>query len=112
MKYKYLGDSGLKVSVICVGCMSYGDHRGRQSWSAEEPEALPILEAAYRAGMNFFDTANGYSNGRSEEILGTAIRKYNMRRANIVVATKVWAPVGLKFNRRVFRWVFVPSNRA
>src|ERR1700712_4386587 len=94
MKYTNLGTSGLKVSRICVGCMSFGDRRGRYSWCTEEAEALPILEAAYRAGINFFDTANAYSNGVSEEILGKAIKKYNFRRENIVIATKLWAPVG------------------
>lgn len=94
MKYTYLGQSGLKVSRICVGCMSFGDRRSRFSWCTEESEALPILEAAYKAGINFFDTANTYSNGVSEEILGKAIKKYDFRRENIVVATKLWAPVG------------------
>lgn len=96
MKYTNLGQSGLRVSRICVGCMSFGDRRGRHKWCVEEADALPILEAAYKAGMNFFDTANGYSSGVSEEILGKAIRTYNFRRENIVVATKVWAPVGIR----------------
>lgn len=74
--------------------MSFGDRRGRFKWCIEEAEALPILEAAEKAGINFFDTANAYSNGVSEEILGTAIRKFGWRRDNIVVATKLWAPVG------------------
>lgn len=94
MKYTYLGESGLKVSRICVGCMSFGDRRGRFPWCTEEAEALPILEAAFKAGINFFDTANVYSNGVSEEILGKAIKKYNFPRENIVIATKLWAPVG------------------
>jgi len=66
MKYTNLGQSGLRVSRICVGCMSYGDRRGRYKWCVEEAEALPILAACYDSGMNFFDTANGYSNGVSE----------------------------------------------
>ncbi|TVY21367.1 putative aryl-alcohol dehydrogenase [Lachnellula arida] len=94
MQYTTLGSSGLKVSRICVGCMSFGDRRSRFSWCTEEADALPILEASYNAGINFFDTANGYSNGVSEIILGKAIKKYNWRRANIVIATKLWAPVG------------------
>jgi len=94
MKYTYLGQSGLKVSRICVGCMSFGDRRGRQSWCTEEEDALPILEASYNAGINFYDTANGYSNGVSEEILGKAIKKFNWPRENIVIATKLWSPVG------------------
>jgi len=74
--------------------MSFGDRRGRYKWCVEEPEALPILKACYDAGINFFDTANGYSNGTSEEILGKAIKKYDFPRNNIVIATKVWAAVG------------------
>jgi len=74
MKYTYLGSSGLKVSRICVGCMSFGDRRGRYPWCVEEKDALPILEACYNAGINFFDTANGYSNGVSEIILGKRSR--------------------------------------
>lgn len=94
MQYTNLGQSGLRVSRICVGCMSFGDRRGRYPWCAEEAEALPILQYCYDSGINFFDTANGYSSGVSEEILGKAIKKYSWRRENIVIATKVWAPVG------------------
>ncbi|TVY82738.1 putative aryl-alcohol dehydrogenase [Lachnellula suecica] len=94
MQFTTLGKSGLKVSRICVGCMSYGDPRGRLAWAIPEEDALPILNAAYEANINFFDTANGYSNGTSEEILGKAIKKFNWRRENIVIATKVWATVG------------------
>lgn len=74
--------------------MSYGDPNGRFSWAIPEEEALPILDHAYRSGLNFYDTANGYSNGVSEEILGKAIRQYSWRRENLVIATKLWAPVG------------------
>lgn len=94
MEYTNLGTSGLKVSRICVGCMSFGDRRGRYNWCTEEADALPILDAAYKAGINFFDTANGYSNGVSEQILGKAVSKYGWRRNNVVIATKLWAPVG------------------
>ena len=94
MKYTNLGASGLRVSRICVGCMSFGSRQSRLKWCVEEADALPILAACYNAGMNFFDTANVYSDGVSEEILGKAIRKYGWRRDNLVVATKVWGPVG------------------
>lgn len=60
----------------------------------EEKEALPILKACYEAGINFYDTANGYSNGASEIILGKAIKEFNWRRSNLVIATKLFAPVG------------------
>ncbi|KAE9976591.1 hypothetical protein EG328_002552 [Venturia inaequalis] len=94
MKYTNLGSSGLRVSRICVGCMSFGDRRGRFSWCIEEKEALPILKACHDAGINFYDTANGYSNGTSEIILGKAIKQFHWRRSNLVIATKLWAPVG------------------
>lgn len=74
--------------------MSFGDRRGRLPWCTEEAESLPLLEACYNAGINFFDTANVYSNGVSEEILGKAIRKYEWNRENLVIATKLWGPVG------------------
>lgn len=104
MKYTTLGQSGLKVSRICVGCMSYGDRRGRLPWVLEEKDALPILEYSYNSGINFYDTANGYSNGVSEEILGKAIKKFNWRRENIVIATKLWSPVGYRKEDENGRW--------
>ncbi|KAJ5084631.1 hypothetical protein NUU61_009210 [Penicillium alfredii] len=94
MKYVQLGSSGLRIAPIGVGCMSYGDPEGRFKWSIPEEDALPVLHHCYESGLNFFDTANTYSNGLSEEILGKAIKKYNWRRENIVIATKLWAPVG------------------
>ncbi|OOF91924.1 hypothetical protein ASPCADRAFT_409016 [Aspergillus carbonarius ITEM 5010] len=94
MKYVQLGTSGLRVSRIGVGCMSYGNPDGRYPWAVPEESALPILNHCYESGINFFDTANTYSNGISEEILGKAIHQYGWRRENIVIATKVWAPVG------------------
>jgi len=74
--------------------MSFGSPEGRYKWAIPEEEALPILNHCYESGLNFFDTANGYSNGQSEEILGKAIKKYGWRRENLVIATKLWAPVG------------------
>jgi len=91
MKYTRLGKSGLTVSQICLGCMSYGDNQqGQGKWFIEENEALPVINEAYKAGINFFDTANVYSNGVSEKILGKAIKKYKFDRSAIVVATKVY----------------------
>lgn len=94
MKYVQLGSSGLRIAPIGVGCMSFGNPEGRFKWSLAEEEALPVLNYCYESGLNLFDTANTYSNGLSEEILGKAIKKYGWRRENIVVATKLWAPVG------------------
>jgi aryl-alcohol dehydrogenase-like predicted oxidoreductase len=94
MKYVQLGSSGLRIAPIGVGCMSYGNPEGRFKWSLPEKDALPVLNHCYESGLNFFDTANAYSNGISEEILGKAIKEFNWRRENIVIATKLWAPVG------------------
>lgn len=94
MKYVKLGSSGLRVSPICVGCMSFGQPDKQFQWTLPEEEALPVLDHCYRSGLNFFDTANVYTNGNSEEILGKAIKKFNWRRNAIVIATKLCAPVG------------------
>ncbi|BFZ56900.1 hypothetical protein PYCC9005_003950 [Savitreella phatthalungensis] len=92
MKYTKLGKTGLKVSRICVGCMSYGDRRWAP-WVIEEAEALPILQKCYQSGINFFDTADIYSDGVSEEILGKAIKQFGWVREHIVIATKLNAPI-------------------
>lgn len=72
--------------------MSYGSSKW-QSWVKDEEESLELIGKAYEAGINFFDTAESYSNGESERILGLAIKKFNMKRERIVVATKVYFPV-------------------
>ncbi|HEY3282918.1 MAG TPA: aldo/keto reductase [Armatimonadota bacterium] len=89
MEYRNLGKSGLKVSRICLGCMSYGvPERGAHPWSLPEEESRPFIRQALEAGITFFDTANVYSDGTSEEILGRALRDF-ARREEIVLATKV-----------------------
>jgi len=93
MDYRRLGTTGLKVSRICLGCMTYGDaKRGAHEWTLGEEESRPLIKAAVEAGINFFDTANGYSAGTSEEILGRAVKDF-MRREEVVIATKVFAPM-------------------
>jgi len=94
MKFVNLGETGLRVSRVCVGCMSYGVPEGRWKWVIPEEESLKVLDYCYKKGLNFYDTANVYSEGASEEILGKAIKKFNWRRENVVIATKVFAPVG------------------
>ncbi|KAI8579745.1 hypothetical protein K450DRAFT_240131 [Umbelopsis ramanniana AG] len=90
MQYVNLGNTGCRVSRICLGCMSYGD-KNWADWVVEEDESLPLIKQAYDAGINFFDTANVYSNGTSEIILGKAIKKFSLPRNKIVVATKVFS---------------------
>jgi 1-deoxyxylulose-5-phosphate synthase len=90
MEYTKLGRTGLDVSRICLGCMSYGGgNRGNHAWSLGEEDSRPFIKRALEAGINFFDTANRYSLGNSEEILGRAIKDF-ARRDEIVIATKVF----------------------
>src|SRR6195952_2581754 len=89
MEYTKLGSTGLDVSRICLGCMSYGEpSRGNHEWSLGEQESRPFLRAAVDAGINFFDTANVYSDGSSEEIVGRALAEIG-NRDELVIATKV-----------------------
>ncbi|MFI5013472.1 MAG: aldo/keto reductase [Hyphomicrobiales bacterium] len=89
MDYVKLGHTGLEVSRICLGCMSYGiPDRGNHAWSLDEEESRPFIKRALEGGINFFDTANVYSDGTSEEILGRALKDFT-RRDEVVIATKV-----------------------
>ncbi|KAK3349498.1 NADP-dependent oxidoreductase domain-containing protein [Lasiosphaeria hispida] len=92
-EYRRLGNSGLRVSVPIFGCMSFGDPR-TLDWAIGEDEALPLLKAAYDRGLNTWDTANVYSNGVSEIIVGKAIKKYNIPREKVVILTKCNFAVG------------------
>jgi 1-deoxyxylulose-5-phosphate synthase len=100
MEYAQLGRSGLTVSRICLGCMSYGDaNRGDLPWTLDEQTSTRFIDAALQAGITFFDTANVYSDGTSEEYLGRAIRSLT-RREEVVIATKVWGRMGPGTNGR------------
>jgi 1-deoxyxylulose-5-phosphate synthase len=92
MEYRRLGNSGLKVSRIALGCMSFGESRGFSEWSLGEEDAGPFFKQAVELGITFWDTANVYQLGSSEEIVGRAIKKYS-RREDIVLATKVHFPM-------------------
>jgi aryl-alcohol dehydrogenase-like predicted oxidoreductase len=96
MEFRRLGNTGLSVSRICLGCMSYGDPAAtvpgstlRWEWALKEDEARPFFRRAIDLGVNFFDTANVYSVGASEEITGRALREF-AQREEVVIATKVW----------------------
>src|SRR5271156_6967598 len=90
MEYVKLGRTGLEVSRICLGCMSYGaSDQGNHAWSLDEDASRPFIQRALEAGINFFDTANRYSLGSSEEILGRALKDF-ARRDDVVIATKVY----------------------
>ncbi len=89
MDYAKLGKTGLEVSRICLGCMTYGiPERGNHLWTLNEDESRPFIQRALELGINFFDTANVYSDGTSEEILGRALKDF-AKRDEVVVATKL-----------------------
>ena len=93
MQYKNLGNTGLKVSPVCLGCMTFGvPERGDHLWSLPEAQSRPLIRKAVEMGINFFDTANAYSDGTSEEIVGQALKDY-IRRDEVVIATKVFFPM-------------------
>jgi 1-deoxyxylulose-5-phosphate synthase len=94
MEYVPLGATGLQVSRLCLGCMTYGDP-GWREWVLDEAAAMPFLREAWEAGINFFDTADMYSLGASEMVLGRAIKQL-ARRDEVVIATKVFNPMGPK----------------
>lgn len=98
MKYTNLGKTGLKVSRICLGCMSYGLKEERV-WGLDEEQSRPFIKRALELGINFFDTANMYGTGRSEEVLGRAVRDF-AKRDELVVATKVFFPMRSDVNGR------------
>src|SRR5207247_10352297 len=93
MEYVNLGHSGLKVSRLCLGAMTYGSKQWRP-WVLEEEEARPFIRKALELGINYFDTADMYSGGKSEEILGRALKDFGLGRDRFVIATKVYMPMG------------------
>lgn len=98
MEYLNLGQSGLKVSRICLGTMTYGTPSWRE-WVLEEDESRPFFKQALELGINFFDTADAYSLGVSEEITGRALRDF-ARRDEVIIATKLYWPMGQGPNQR------------
>jgi len=92
MEYTRLGSSGLRVSRIALGCMSFGDAERGVEWMLDEDAAQPVFQQAVELGITFWDTANMYARGSSEEIVGRAIRKYT-RREDVVLATKLFFPM-------------------
>lgn len=94
MQYNPLGKTDLRVSRLCLGCMTFGEpDRGKHAWTLPEESSRPLIQRALEGGINFFDTANSYSDGSSEEIVGRALRDF-ARRDEVVVATKVYHQVG------------------
>lgn len=94
-----LGNSGLKVSRLCLGMMTYGSSSWHK-WVLDEEQALPFVKRALQAGINFFDTADVYSFGASEEVLGNTLRTCGVKRENVVIATKVFNAMSEDVNDR------------
>jgi aryl-alcohol dehydrogenase-like predicted oxidoreductase len=97
MDYVGLGSSGLKVSRLCLGCMSFGSGF---DWMLPEAPSFALVRKALDLGINFFDTANAYSSGESEQILGRALKSFGVRRDDVVVATKLYHAMGPGPNQR------------
>ena len=97
MNYTNLGNTGLKVSRICLGCMTFGDKKWRE-WVIEEEDSRTVIKQALDLGINFYDTANMYSLGASEEIVGRALKDF-AKRDEVVLATKVFFPMNDKPNQ-------------
>ena len=93
MEYTNLGPTGTKVSRLCLGCMTYGSKKWRE-WVLDEEQGRPFIQRALELGFNFFDTADMYSLGRSEEVLGRALKDFGPSRDKVVIATKVFFPMG------------------
>ena len=98
MDYVRFGTTGLNVSRLCLGCMTYGDP-GWREWVLDEEASRPFIREALESGINFFDTADMYSLGNSEEVLGRALKDM-ARRDEVVIATKVYNPMGPKPNQK------------
>jgi aryl-alcohol dehydrogenase-like predicted oxidoreductase len=92
MKYRNLGITGVRISPLCLGMMTYGTKKWRE-WVLEEDEARPFVQRAIEAGINFFDTADMYSVGESERVTGKLLREFQPRREELVIATKVFNPM-------------------
>src|ERR1700678_1122193 len=116
MDYIKLGSTGLEVSRICLGCMTYGiPDRGAHTWTVDDEKSRPIIKRALELGVNFFDTANVYSDGTSEEIVGRALKDFSTR-DEVVIATKVFnrmrpGPNGAGLSRRAIFTEMDPSLR-
>lgn len=102
MKYAKLGNTDIEVSKICVGCMSFGKAGTMHDWTLDENESEHVIRHALELGINFFDTANGYSAGTSEEYLGRALKK-NIARDKVVVASKVYFNEGRLSRKAIMR---------
>ena len=101
MQYTTLGKTDLKVSRLCLGCMTFGEpDRGNHAWTLPEESSRPIIKRAIDGGINFFDTANSYSDGSSEEIVGRALR-------DLPVGMRLWSPPRCITRQAIWRKAFL-----
>ncbi len=112
MKYVKFGKTGMDVSRVCLGCMTYGvPNRGSHAWTLDEDASRPLLKRAVELGINFFDTANVYSDGTSEEIVGRALKEF-ARRDEIVSGNEgQWPDAQRAQRRRTFTQTHLQRNR-
>ena len=110
MEYAKLGNTDIEVSKLCVDCMSFGKPGTLHDWTLDEARTEEIVKHALELGINFFDTANGYSDGTSEEYLGNALRK-NVSRDKVVIASKVYFNPGRLSSEAVLFVAIRPSHR-
>src|SRR5882724_7626997 len=99
MQYANLGTTGIRISRICLGCMTYGSKKWRE-WVLEEEESRPFIGRALEHGINFFDTADVYSLGESERILGNCLKHFAVKRERVIIATKVFSAMSDELNDR------------
>ena len=102
MQYTQLGETGINISKICVGCMSFGKPGTMHDWTLDEEETDAVVAHALDLGITFFDTANGYSDGTSEEYLGKALRKHTSR-DRVIIASKVYFNEGRLSSKAIHR---------
>src|SRR6202012_4278174 len=108
-----LGNTGLKVSRICLGTMTYGSPQWRD-WVLDEAASKPFFKSAIESGINFFDTADVYSQGASESVTGKALKEYAASREEVVIATKLWGGMGPSPNQRGLsrKWVMTAIDNS
>ena len=111
MKYTTLGNTGIKVSQVCLGCMSFGEAGSMHAWTLNEKETEEMVKYALDLGINFFDTANTYSNGTSEEYLGKALKNLGVKREDVVIASKVYFNEGRLSKEAIRREIEGTLNR-
>ena len=103
MEYTMLGNTNIKVSKVCLGCMSFGKAGTMHDWTLDEKQTEEMVKHALDLGINFFDTANTYSKGTSEEYLGKALRNLGVKREDVVIASKVYFNEGRLSKEAIFR---------